>query len=231
MNVHEVTVRLYRVTLIVILLVASIAPLAAQTPVAEQPGRNKPQPATGVHLGPVPLALQAHLPSLEPGQGVLVEDIQANCSLAQAGVARFDILLALDGARLRDGLHFSELLAEARIGQKRRLELLRGGKSMVLSFLQAEFDPNRVPKGILKAGGPPAVSVEAQPLEPGKLKVVLVFYSPKGKLERVTCSGSMVQIEAEVRQLGEQQRMPPRVQDLVDVALKRIRILNPSEHR
>jgi hypothetical protein len=224
-----VTLRLYLAVFSLTILVGVLAPLAAQTFRTSRPPDNTAQFAHGVRLAPVPAALYAHLPSLQPGQGVFVEDIEAHSALAEAGLARFDILLALDGTRLRDGMHFNDMIAKAREGQKSTLELMRAGKVITLSFAHAAAEAVSVPKGLLKAGGPPAVAVEAQPLEAGKLKVIFVFYSPAGKLERVTCSGSMVQIEAEVRQLGEEKRMPPRVQDLVDVALKRIRVLNSAE--
>jgi hypothetical protein len=87
--------------------------------------------------------------------------------------------------------------------------------------------PSGLWRGVLKPGGPPAVDVEAKRLEGGKLQITFMYYSQgTGKLERVRCSGSLAEIENEVRVLGEQNRMPARVQDLVDVALRRIRKLN-----
>jgi hypothetical protein len=84
-----------------------------------------------------------------------------------------------------------------------------------------------VSKALPKPGGPPAVTVEAEPLEQGKFRVVLRFYAANsGKLEEVPCSGSLGEIEAEVRSLRDQNRISPRVQDLIDVVLQRIRELN-----
>jgi hypothetical protein len=87
--------------------------------------------------------------------------------------------------------------------------------------------PSDSPRAALKRVGPPAVSVEAQRLEGDRLQITFTYYAHgTGKLERVKCSGSISQIESEVRELGKQNRMSVRVQDLVEVALRRIRILD-----
>jgi hypothetical protein len=195
-------------------LVVSLAPAEAGNPVTD-----------GVRFGTIPPVLYDHLPALAAGHGVVVEEVQAGSVLGQVGLHKHDILLSCDGVRIRDAKHLARMLSPAT--QVHQLALLRAGREMTLAVPPAA-DP--LPKGLLKAGGPPAVSVEAQPLDAGKLRVVLHFYSPRsGKLERVTCSGSLVQIEDDVRKMGEQNRMPARVQDLVDVALKRIRALNAAE--
>jgi hypothetical protein len=210
-------------TILVLLLAGGLIRSAA---VAAPPAEVGPVTVDGARLGPIPELLYTHLPALPRGRGVVVEHIQAGSVLGQAGLRRYDVLLACDGVAIRDGKHCSEMLSEAR---PHRLLLFRAGRQMTLALGQPNPEPNPVPKSVLKPGGPPAVAVEAQPLEKGKLKVSFVYYSHTGKLERVTCSGSLNQIETEVRQLGEQRRMPARVQDLVDVALKRIRVLNASE--
>ena len=76
------------------------------------------------------------------------------------------------------------------------------------------------------SNSPPAVNVEAQRLEGGRLQVTFTYYAHgTGKLEQVKCSGSLSQIEGEVRELGKQNRMSARVQDLVEVGLRRMRAL------
>jgi hypothetical protein len=73
----------------------------------------------------------------------------------------------------------------------------------------------------------PAVNVEAQRLEGGRLQVTFTYYAhATGKLEQLKCSGSLSQIEGEVRELGKQNRMSARVQDLVEVGLRRMRALD-----
>jgi hypothetical protein len=214
---------------LLILLGATLAALRAQTAVTLAPPEAAKSLMDGVRLGPVPQLLYDHLPALPPGHGIVVEDVQPGSALAQAGLRKHDILLSCDGVRIRDGKHFGQMLTPAE--QPHRLALLRAGREMTLAVNLPAADLDPMPKGLLKAGGPPAVTVEAQPLTDGKLRVVFRFYSPNtGKLERVTCSGSLRQIEDEVRQLGDNNRMPARVQDLVDVALKRIRALNDSDH-
>jgi hypothetical protein len=213
-------------TILLLLLAGGLVHLAA-APAPPTP----PEPVTvaGARLGPVPEVLYAHLPALPRGQGAVVEALEARSPLAQAGLRRNDILLTCDGVRIRDPKHFSDMLSESKPGQPHRLGLLRTGRRTNMIYVQQAPDPAAVPKSVLKPGGPPAVAVEAQPLQGGKLKVSFEYYLPTGKLERVTCSGSLSQIESEVRQLGEKNRMPARVQDLVDVALRRIRALNNTE--
>jgi hypothetical protein len=87
--------------------------------------------------------------------------------------------------------------------------------------------PSDSARAALKRVGPPAISVEAQRLEGDRLQITFTYYAHgTGKLERVKCSGSISQIESEVRELGKQNRMSVRVQDLVEVALRRLRVLD-----
>jgi len=92
--------------------------------------------------------------------------------------------------------------------------------------IKPESAPRNSPRPALKPVGPPAVDVEAQRLESGKLQITFTYYQGTGKLERVKCSGSITDIETAVRVLGKQNRMPSRVQDLVEVALRHIRVLD-----
>jgi len=154
--------------------------------------------------------------------------VTADSLAFKAGLKRHDILLSYDGMSIRDGKHCLRLLATAH--RKAPLVLLRSGQAMTL---QVSFAPSpssithESPKGTIKPDGPPAVDVEAQPLDGGKLRVIFTFYSTgKGKLEQLTCSGSLAEIQEEVRVQGKRQHIPARVQELIDVALKRLRSLS-----
>ena len=57
------------------------------------------------------------------------------------------------------------------------------------------------------------------------MSVTFTYFSDsQSKLERLTCSGSLGEIEKQVRAYGSQNRMPAPVQDLVDAALERLRL-------
>jgi C-terminal processing protease CtpA/Prc len=189
-----------------------------------------PTPAAlGLRLTPIPDLLYEHLPRLKRGEGVVVEHVQPGSPAARAGLRRHDVLLSCDGRPLRG----ADDVGRLGTGRPVALVLLRGGKETTLevTLTVPPARPGDVVKGAIKPGGPPAVTVEAQRLEGGRLQITFSYYSHgTGKLERVTCSGSLGDIENEVRELGKQNKMPSRVQDLVDVALRRIRVLNfPQE--
>jgi len=211
-------------TISALLYLASI--LSGAQAQSGSPTSSSPTAKTlGLELGIIPEALRAHLPALKPGQGILVEQVYPQSAAAQLGIARHDILLSLGKTPLRDADQFTSLVFASTADQKTPLLLIRSGKELTLQVTWLH-----TPKGVLKLGGPPAVKVEAQTLSNGKLSVTLTYFTDvSGKLERVTCSGSLPEIENQVRELGVQNRMPPRVQDLVDVALKRIRDLNSPQ--
>jgi hypothetical protein len=93
--------------------------------------------------------------------------------------------------------------------------------------------PGDGPRAALKSGVPSAVDVQAQRLEGGKLRVTFKYYAQgTGKLQEVTYTGSIGEIQNEVHQRGSQHGMSARVQDLVEVALRRIRDLDvPARNR
>jgi hypothetical protein len=81
-----------------------------------------------------------------------------------------------------------------------------------------------VVKGALKPGGPPALSVYAKNLSTGRLSVTFTYFSnTNSKLEQLKCSGSLPEIEEQVRVYGERNSMPAAVQDLFEAALQRLR--------
>jgi hypothetical protein len=211
--------------ILLLLLAGGLVRLGAQ---AAPPAGAQPVTVDGARLGPVPEVLYAHLPAVPRGQGVVVEDIQAGSPLREAGLRRNDVLLRLDGVGLRSPKHFSDLLARAKPGQPHRLVLLRAGKQMSLALAPPGDEPEPVPKAVLKPGGPPAVDVSYERLAGGKLKVRFEYLSPAGKLQQVTCSGSLSQIQSRVRQ---EKSMPAPVQDLVEVALRRLQVSTNTEAR
>jgi hypothetical protein len=220
-------------------LLALVLLLAVACPVSrsQAPAPKAPLPrslaAVGAHVNTVPEILYEHvqLPSLRRGLGVVVECVTPNTPAAAAGLQRHDVLISCSGRPILDGPHFLRLL-QGSGDRKVPILLIRGGREMTLnvtlpSQTALNSSPPEMAKGLLKPGGPPAVDVEAEPLADGKLRVTFTYYSEgKGKLERLTCSGSLDEIQGQVRGHEGQNDIPPRVLELVDVALRRLRLLN-----
>jgi hypothetical protein len=204
--------------LLVMALVVSVR--AAQTNDAPRPKSLLP----GLQLAPVPEILYAQLPQLPRGQGVVVKQIGPDIPSGLSNLLRYDVLLSYDGEPLRDVDQLNRLAVTSKPDQKAPLVLLRAGKAMTYEVALNPRNPATVAKGVLKPGGPPAVAIECTFLDGGKMQIVLDYYSEmNSKLERLTCNGSLPEIEQQVRDY----QLPNRVQELVDVALKRLRMANP----
>jgi hypothetical protein len=208
---------------------------------AQEQGTKPPAPvdpaveaaSVGLTLTPVPELLYEQLPSLlHPGTGVVVERVLPMSAAEQTGLRRHDIVLSFHKKSVQNADHFARLLRAAPPDRKTTLVVLRGGKEVTLEAaglstrLLAVADPAEPPKGLIKPGGPPAVHVVARPLDGGKMEITFTFYSEgKGKLDHLACTGSLDEIEVQLRMAGEQKRMPAPVRDLADATLKRIRTL------
>jgi hypothetical protein len=208
-----------RFTCLLVFLFASSA--IAQTPNAAA--------IPGLQLGKVPAVLYAQVPNIPSGKGVLVLKVEPDSLAAQVGLAQYDILLSLSGNSLTNAEQFYRLAETGAHAPKMNLRLVRGGKELTLHIstkLLAHADSG--PKAILKPGGPPAVTVEAKPLEGNRMSVTFKYYANGGsKLEKVECTGSLDEIKKQVQDRG----MPPRVQDLADVAIERLRVINSSTQK
>src|SRR5262249_31087370 len=152
-------------------------------------------PTLGLKIGKVPDALFAQLPNLPKDGSVIVESAEANPSACAAGFRPL-VLVPTPNA--------PELLAKLPPAKTLDPAITRAGRELTLSF-----DPNRkestppneylFPKGVLKAGGPPAVTIQLQPLDNGRLSLVLAFYADNsGKLERLTYDGRLGEIERKI---------------------------------
>ena len=178
----------------------------------------------GLQLKPLPEILNAQVPQLPPGRGLVVEQIGAEASKNLEALKRFDVLLSFDGQPLRDIEQFNRLVLAAKPDHKANLVVLRGGKEvkLLVSLFVAGLATNNL-KGAIKPGGLPAVAIECTVLDGGKLQIALEYY-PEGssKLETVTCNGTLPEIEKQVRD----HQLPNRVEELVDVAIKRLKMAN-----
>jgi hypothetical protein len=230
------------VRLLSCLLLAALAePLSAQTAPNTGTSPAKEPSWTGLRLASVPEVLRAHLKTsqLRKGHGLVVEDVLPNSPAARQGLKRHDVLLAIRSTPIRDAAHFTQLVQPPSGSGKLPLTVIRSGQELVL---QVDFSTNMTSshaeliKGLSKPGsGPPELTVQAEPLTRGKLQVVFIYYpdgkgpAEQGKYERVECSGTLAEIEERVRRWRKDNHLPDHVQDLVDVAMRRVRMLNFDE--
>jgi hypothetical protein len=191
----------------------------------DNPAPESPFP--GVTLARVPEILHAHLPELGE-RGLIVEEIVKDSSAALAGFRKHDVLLSVAGKTVAaDGAWLSALQAAAK---KVDITLIRAGKQQTLTIAWPFPGADNVPRGYLKPNGPPAVRFDAQPkLQKGQFNVTIEFYGDSSKLTRLTCDGSVGDIQRQVEALSSQNRLPDRIRDLVDVAIDRLRTLNTND--
>lgn len=182
----------------------------------------------GVRLGPVPEALYAHMPHL-PKYAWLVEDVAADGPIHKAGLRRHDIILSVAGQSPKNSAElFTNLLEGA--GKKLSLAIVRQGKERPLTLALPSADS--LAKSSLKPGGPPAVTVQAQPQKDGQLQLTIYYYPENSsKIERLSCQAPVADIEKQFHDLAKMKQVPVQVQDLVEVALRRLRELNAPKQK
>jgi hypothetical protein len=218
--------------LLLALLACCPAAARGQTVDTKSTSSAKSALSLGLAVGAVPDALYDHLrvPNLRRGQGVLIRAIAPDSPVVESDLQRNDIVLSCNGTPVHDGEQLVRLLQATAPKGKARVDLIRGGQAMRVSVRlvsPVDTESPSFPKGLLKPGGPPAISVKAEALDGGKFQVTFAFFADgKGKLDQVTCSGSFKEIQAQVHNMGMNNQIPARVQELMDVALKRIRDLN-----
>jgi membrane-associated protease RseP (regulator of RpoE activity) len=187
-------------------------------------GKTKSGTFLGLHLGAIPEVLYEHLPALQRGEGILVQEVKRSSPADKAGLKRHDLILSYNGTNLKTTEQLVTLIRSDKPERKAALLVIRSGKEVTLGVnlveacKLAEASAARDPRGNAKYGRPPAVSVMATTLDAGKMQVTFA-YVPEGKTKerRVTFSGSLDQIERQVQDL------PSPVQDLAKVAIDRLR--------
>jgi hypothetical protein len=199
---------------------------------AQQPEPPRDEAALGLKCGSVPEALYAHLPTLERGQGLLVETVKPKSPAAELGLKQYDIVLAVGTTPVKSSSELHGKLSAVMAGESEVLQIVRGGKAFALTVASPSAD-NRYapPKSLFKPGGPPAVSVDVKPLASGNLEVSLFYLSPANKMKRQVLQGSLPDIERQVWVLTEHGEMSENVHDLVSTALKRVRTKPPANSK
>jgi C-terminal processing protease CtpA/Prc len=212
--------RSVRLGLILLALVAAPGAGSAQQ---SGPAPIRDDTPLGIKLAAVPDALYAHLPTLERGQGLLVETIKPGSRAAELGLKAFDIVLSVGTSPVRSGEDLHGKLSTLQPGEREVLQIVRGGKQFALTV--ATPAENYIPaKSLFKPGGPPAVSIEIKPLKAdGAMEVNLFYLNQANKLDRHALHGSLDEIEHQVADLARKGQMPENIRDLVSLALMRLR--------
>jgi hypothetical protein len=181
----------------------------------------------GLKLAKVPEAVYAQVPQLPKKQGFLVEAVQPGSPAWRGGLRPFDVIVSVDTKPLADSKAVDENLRQLKPAW---VTLFRAGREMLLVFDANRKDDGKetvTPKALMKPGAPPAVTIQFQPLDNGRLNLVLSFHSDNsGKMESLAYNGPLGDIEQQIHTDALEKRLPDRVQDLVDVALKRVRAIN-----
>jgi serine protease Do len=103
-----------------------------------------------------PLGKIFRLPDVK---GAIVTDVQAKGSAERAGLKRGDVVVRFDGRDVMDSGHLRNLIAQAAIGSKHRLDLIRDGKAY-----QAELIVQEAPRERAKKTQAAAAAATAHPL-------------------------------------------------------------------
>jgi serine protease Do len=90
-----------------------------------------------------PLGKIFRLPDVK---GAIITDLQAKGSAERAGLKRGDVVVRFDGRDVMDSGQLRNLVAQAPIGSKHRLELIREGKSYQTELVIQEAPRERVKK-------------------------------------------------------------------------------------
>jgi len=93
-------------------------------------------------------------------KGAIVTDVQAKGSAERAGLKRGDVVVRFDSRDVMDSGQLRNLVAQASIGSKHRLELIRDGKSYVAELVVQEAPRERAKKG----QAPSTTAATAHPL-------------------------------------------------------------------
>jgi serine protease Do len=84
-------------------------------------------------------------------KGAIVTDLQAKGSAERAGLKRGDVVVRFDGRDVMDSGHLRNLVAQAPIGSKHRLDLIRDGKSYQTELVVQEAPRERAKKNLAAA--------------------------------------------------------------------------------
>lgn len=110
--------------------------LRVQAAVTEDQEPAPPQSSRwiGVRMTPIPEPLAAHIGPA----GVMVANVVKNSPADQAGIERYDVIVAFDGQRISDTQDLVMAVTGVEAGSAAAVELIRGGQKRTLAVTPAE---------------------------------------------------------------------------------------------
>lgn len=90
-------------------------------------------------------------------KGAIITDLMPKGSAEQAGLHRGDVVVGFDGKEVLDAGQLRNLIAGSAIGSKHRLDIIRGGKTVVATLVIQEAPRERIRRGPIPSDQEPAV--------------------------------------------------------------------------
>ena len=102
-------------------------------------GNKIVRPFLGISMSDINDEVRAEVGLSTDIQGVLIVEVVSGSAAAQAGVARMDVITAIDGTKIESGTNLQEIVSRHKVGEKITLEIIRQGNPITLSAtLQAK---------------------------------------------------------------------------------------------
>ena len=102
--------------------------------------------------------------NLSPNRGVLVSDIVKQSPAAKAGLHRNDVVLRINGRRIKTSAQFRTKIASLGAGAKVKLSVIRGSKTLDLTGTLTELPSARRAAAVTGSGKPTQLGVAVAPL-------------------------------------------------------------------
>ena len=102
-------------------------------------GNKIQHPFLGISMVEVDDDIRAQLGLSSDTEGVLVVEVVSGSAAAQAGIARMDVITAIDGKQIESTTQVQEIISSHKVGDKITLNIIRQGKNITLTAtLQAK---------------------------------------------------------------------------------------------
>ncbi|MCU0607819.1 MAG: Do family serine endopeptidase [Candidatus Edwardsbacteria bacterium] len=114
------------------------------------------------YLGVVPQEITADMAEglgIKSAQGVIVARVQDGTPAEQAGLQTGDVIVAIDGRAVKSVKDFRQMVADAAVGAKVKLTLLRDAKEKVVAATLAELPDESAAKPSPQAGDKPWLGI------------------------------------------------------------------------
>ncbi|MHC4764626.1 MAG: PDZ domain-containing protein [Planctomycetota bacterium] len=119
---------------------------------------GRPNVLVGIHMDEPDEALRYHL-RLEEGQTTMLRGLYKGLPAHQAGLGRFDIIVAVDGQEPADPKSVMKALADKEPGDEITFTVIQKGRTKEYSVTLEAFDPKRMDPSALIGGGTARITI------------------------------------------------------------------------